>query len=371
MVIATAYTGEERRAPLAPLTGVRIFAAFAVLVYHFAMSQERLPALLQPAKFGFLGVNLFFVLSGFILVYNYLGRESRYSEFWWLRLIRIYPAYLLALLFALYTMPAATGNQFALEALLVQGWVPGYACGINCPDWSISCEALFYAVFPLLAAFAERFGLRILAIVAMIAWTVSMVVGGYVAFLEHLYGGKNVSGIFEFASYHPLLNANQFIVGMVAGVAFLRHRERVDARRRILGWGVVLSTLLILAWLEISPPVSQANLRLGLLSPYFAMLLLYLACTDGPTARFLSLSVVVLLGEASYSVYLLQTPMARLFHEIMPNMVGSALAFVALMTASVASFLWFERPVRKMLRKIPQQIRLHREVGRIRGRKAV
>jgi peptidoglycan/LPS O-acetylase OafA/YrhL len=341
------------RRKIAPLTGIRIFAALAVLGYHFALQHPQLPAILRPMRTGFIGVNLFFVLSGFILVYNYYGKQTGYRKFYWNRLIRIYPTYFLALVFGLCVMPTPfDGQQFYLEAFLVHGWIPGHACGINCPDWSISAEAFFYAAFPFLIVIAERISLRGLILGACAAWALSLIPAIYVARLESLYGGAAVSQIFDFLCYHPALNASQFIVGLVTGVCFLRRSQAIERYRRQLFWTVVLLAAAFIVWIEIDPPASEAYMRLGLLSPFFALLILYVACGDSLLAAFLALPPIVLLGEASYAVYLYQTPIARSFHHVAPNMVGAVLTLALLVVLSILSYLYFEKPVRYWLRRI-------------------
>src|SRR4051794_18365339 len=91
------------RPPLRALTGLRFVAALQVLLYHvYAPGSASAPGWVRAlAGSGYVGVGLFFVLSGFVLAYNYLepmeAGEVSPREFWAARLARIYPVYLLGL----------------------------------------------------------------------------------------------------------------------------------------------------------------------------------------------------------------------------------------------------------------------------------
>ena len=156
-----------RRFMLAPLTSLRFFAAGLVLAHHAGVFAS-----------GYVGVTFFFVLSGFILAYNYAGKletGAQNAAFARRRFARIYPAHVLTFVAAI---PLALGAgaiapspgsvsapllQSALaNLLLLQSWSPARDVffGFNAVSWSISDEAFFYALFPLLLALFARLGGR-------------------------------------------------------------------------------------------------------------------------------------------------------------------------------------------------------------------
>ena len=170
-------SGDRGRLPA--LTSVRFLAAMHVAMFHmFSMHLlEGRGWYRSLASVGYVGVSLFFVLSGFILVYTYAGREMNARKFWRARFARVYPAYAVSLLltapmffyvclvmkggnipfFAWFTQHVALCA--ALVPLLLQSWVPNAALAWNTPAWSLSVEASFYAVFPLLLLWASEMGI--------------------------------------------------------------------------------------------------------------------------------------------------------------------------------------------------------------------
>ncbi|MEV6440540.1 acyltransferase [Amycolatopsis sp. NPDC051716] len=156
------------------LTGVRALAALWVLAFHFrpelVSSFPFLGRLAPLFDSGYLGVDLFFVLSGFIMTYTHLDRMSgpwtprKALGFLWLRLSRIWPVMFLVLLgWALYRayslqmnndaslQAAASPARFLEHVLLIQGWFiePDQW---NPIDWSLSAEWLAYLVFSVAVA---------------------------------------------------------------------------------------------------------------------------------------------------------------------------------------------------------------------------
>jgi peptidoglycan/LPS O-acetylase OafA/YrhL len=160
---------------IAPLTALRFFAAAWVVLYHY---WPNLNAAATPdfAAKGYLGVELFFVLSGFVISYVYQGQVERggfrYGAFLWARLARVYPLHLATLgavlLMALGAAAAgvAVGAEvFDAAALpanlaLVHAWGFAPTAAFNHPSWSISAEWFAYLTFPLFAAVALRLQAR-------------------------------------------------------------------------------------------------------------------------------------------------------------------------------------------------------------------
>ena len=154
------------------LTGVRALASWWVVFYHLQPALLTLTPSLAPwlgglARGGDKGVDLFFILSGFVLSLNYNDRFRRpelksYGRFLWLRLARIYPVHLAGLavwgaflvINVLVRHADTRGEYFGVCSLianlfLVQAWWIPMKMSWNYPAWSISLEWLAYLCFPL------------------------------------------------------------------------------------------------------------------------------------------------------------------------------------------------------------------------------
>lgn len=148
------------------LTSLRFIFAMMVFGAHCYVIDSFFDA--HFFKEGFVGVNFFFVLSGFIIAYNYQEKmqEHRISKraFWVARIARVYPLHWLTLLIA-----AALGNyvvasggmdwlkHFAASLTLTNAYIPrpDYFFSFNSPSWSLCCEQLFYFCFPFLVSLGQ------------------------------------------------------------------------------------------------------------------------------------------------------------------------------------------------------------------------
>jgi len=149
-----------------------------VLGFHALPRAGALSAWSAFWSVGWLGVTFFFVLSGFILTYTYGAAVEPLDrrQFWIARFARVYPLYIFAMLFAVpqlvHDVRHASPSMGPIDAhrlagvvissvAMVQAWFGRFVCVWNCPSWSLSDEAFFYAVFPLVVPLtASRIGRR-------------------------------------------------------------------------------------------------------------------------------------------------------------------------------------------------------------------
>ena len=341
-----------KRSPLPALTGIRIFAAYYVVMFHTGagyVGRHGAPdVILHLLDKGYLAVSLFFILSGFILVYTYQGKISgpeNILRFWEARFARIYPVYLLALGLMFPFAETITGGQRLAVLSMVQTWIPGrpdLQGAWNFPAWSLSVEALFYLAFPLIFLALNR--MSIAGLHRLVGLMLAVIAIGNLT---------RPAGLWYFAvtwvRYVPLpvLRLPEFIVGMALGLTFLR-----APAWRYSGLTSIASLLCAIAVLCL-PLGRWASLAV---IP-FAILIMSLAYQNGPVARLLSNRIIILLGSASYSVYLLQLPIriytrllvAQMLHA--PHNLDAFLSPCLLLILSVLVFLFWEEPARKFLRK--------------------
>jgi len=345
----------KHRQALPALTGIRFFAAFYVVLFHslpWVVKHYDVPKPVQTFFLnGYLAVALFFLLSGFILAYTYEGQISgglRRLNFWQARFARIYPVYFLSLILAFYFQRALPlTSRFAVLAM-VQAWNPsrpGLAGAWNYPAWSLSVEAFFYLIFPFLLPWMSKLSSRFLAILLGVFLTACV-------FLHTpIQGLGNLDRSSDWALVPlPIIRLPEFLAGMILGICLLRKDPQLNGSTRPVRVALAVGTSLVLLSVPIGSWVSLVVLP-------FAVLVYELAARPSWLARFLSTKMMLLLGGASYSVYLLQYPVrswVRLASSQLPSPLVSfaaPLTPLILILFCVLVYLFFEEPSRRALRR--------------------
>jgi peptidoglycan/LPS O-acetylase OafA/YrhL len=310
------------RSILSALTGLRFLGAFHVVLYHYAPRirgfRAHAPVWLQNfLATGSVAVDLFFVLSGFILVYNYVGsagvlRVSK-REFWSARFARVYPIYLIGfLLFTPFALvkyagaPASVAASGLAAFSLTQAWT-SYAVGWNPPGWSLSAEAFFYFFFPFFLPLIARLPRKRIFVAIGLLWLLSLVVPGWAA-LRMMRSAESYWQPWDLLAYNPILWLPAFLIGMLTGRLHLTRKESVSGEGRSLAQRLSLGSVILIA-LAFSPAYLHPLLEMGLLAPLFALLIYSLA--SGASA--LGHQPFYLLGDASYSLYILHVPLWNWF----------------------------------------------------------
>lgn len=342
--------------PLPGLTSLRFFAAIWVVLFHLR-SNWSLPRPLQSIlDAGYSGVTLFFVLSGFILSYNYIPRRFTLRDFLSARVARILPIYFFALLISLPLGMRAcyqAGTTFfprATPALfLMQAWAPKSTLIWNPPGWSLSCEVFFYLVFPFLLGPIARAAQRRPTTLLAATWLLGLIPSTLYALM--LPEG-NV-GIFSSAvglnviKFNPVLRLPEFLMGMVLGALYLKGKRITRPRAAIAGSVIALGIVFTMPWRLPYPAFHD-----GLLAPFFGILIFALACTP----KMLTLPILELLGESSYSLYLLHAPLINYCTSVAKRLqwpphgiIGLCWGAIAVL-ASIESYKRIEVPARAFVR---------------------
>lgn len=346
-------------ADLKSLTGLRIVAAAWVLVYHFrnrlGLDLERFGLIAK----GYLGVDLFFILSGFILSHVYMRAyaEGRfgYGSFLWARLARLYPVHLLTLAatIVLWALGRWVGASFEVQAfdpaaipqhlMLIHAWWSTPTVQWNFPSWSISAEWFAYLLFPATAVASGALRARpVLAVVLAVAlfFVLDAIVQAFGGSLTRLtaQGG-----------------ALRIVPSFAMGVAL----HRLGLTRSIppaLAWP---GAALALTWI-----IMATTLGLGdrWTWPGLAALIFCLAEADKTgRASFLAAPLAVYLGEVSYAVYMTHLPVDIAYFEALDRLPAPApgpwmwIAWLGVLAVclvvSVLVYHGVERPARRWLRE--------------------
>jgi peptidoglycan/LPS O-acetylase OafA/YrhL len=344
---------------LAALTGLRFLLAAWVLLTHLTgrgMLLDAGVAALPSAvgsivRHGYLAVNTFFVLSGFVLARSYAVRAwtgKTLAAYGVARLARVLPVYALSLLIVApfiaadaFPLSGERATAVASYALLLQGWTGRLSFNWNTPAWSLSCEMFFYLCFPLLIVWLGSAGRRLTLILAALACVLPQ------ALL--------MVGVPEM--WKPLIHLADFLMGIAAARAYdllLASSGALKGRGYWLYAPCALSALTFIGW----PEMLGGELALGdTLRPLNAVLLVGLALDGGWLARLLAARVTVYLGRASYAMYLLHVPLLWWYSRLGPRWLGhlpsTASGFLyatGVVAVSAAVFRFVEAPANGLIR---------------------
>jgi peptidoglycan/LPS O-acetylase OafA/YrhL len=322
---------------------------------------------------GYLAVTLFFMLSGFILAYNYRGQiETRNQafRFWEARLARIWPVYVFSLLCCSFPLSDIPRFPLALATLcMVQAWNPFHPeyCELwNFVCWSLSVEAFFYLIFPWLQKSLEKLRLAYLSLAGLF-----IVLVGALCNTPFYSFSNRYSGLWFYIPV-PLIQLPTFIVGVILGnlilgssntaATFDSPRGRSLTILRLAAHGLVASCrrIPILTWSGFLASLlvfcTATGHTEGLVIPAFAVLLFGLATEDSLLSSFLSTRLLILGGEISYSMYLLRTPLQKfvILHPALHNNWIFDYLYIplAVIPFSLFSYYCIEGPSRRGLRRI-------------------
>jgi peptidoglycan/LPS O-acetylase OafA/YrhL len=345
---------QDGRTQLDSLTGLRIVAAIWVVLHHFRdvtpTETWHFPLIDGLVLHGGMyGVDLFFVLSGFILSHVYFHQfEGRINaadarSFISYRFARLYPVHIVtfAMMVVLFVGEiAVTGRSTAesgrysvsvfLSSLTLTHTWWGVTTTPNIPAWSISAEWFAYLLFPMLCVAIARIrgGALIFALV-----------------------GCGLATVWQEVTGHLLIRV---MAGFLVGMATYQLARRIPKLTRVPALGTVMVAVIVL-WATLGRP---PRIEIGIL--LFAVLILALTSERDWFGRVLSRRTMVYLGEVSYAVYMVHwvvrvavrsgAEKAGILDSVPPGLVVAVYLAVT-MVAAILLYHLVERPWRRRLRR--------------------
>ena len=344
-----------------PLTSFRFFAAMYVVVYHTLGSVYPTGSGLW-GKFignGFVAVSFFFTLSGYILatVYCRYDHAIGRNRFWTARFARIYPLFLVTLILdtptlllsrmAKYGTVAAvekTSVTFVGNMAMLQAWMQKLS-GINNPGWSLSVETFFYLLFPFIAVRLWRLRMRSVLVLLPVLYASGM---GLVLFAIHAHFSEYV------IKYTPIFHLHEFCIGILLAKlhAHLVQNQSAEARLRQLSPWMLAGGMA--AYFGVTQFTSDSTILLindGLLTPLFSIMIVALASGHKMVTRAFSAPWLVVLGEASYGLYLIHVPLAHYLGKmgLGHSRVAYPFYICTAVGVSIVSYYWLGRPSRSAI----------------------
>lgn len=359
----TPHNPKNAQSQILPLTSVRGVAAFWVYLNHmqFLTSSNRLVN--GIAAHGHFGVDIFFILSGFIISYvhfeefgTFEGCRKNTGRFLLLRLARIYPLHLITLLlvFALdwtrvLVNSVDTPTHFVLNLFLLQKSFFGDAVSYNMVSWSIGVEWMLYLAFPLfvwavMARLTSVWSNLLLVVAALGLWAYYLCPTCTRSFMEHYLN-------------EPTWSLVRGALGFAIGAGLWRLFTFGFLKRLPWDFIVLLDIAVFLGFIELKS-YNVALPDFGLIA-IFTVLIYGLAQARGFMCRLFSSKLAFFLGTISYSFYMWHWLYVVIyivcFKERFPMTYYFSFGFAALtlglIALSAASYYAIERPVRKWLRR--------------------
>ena len=368
-----------QRTPIPALHGLRFLAAMLVVFAH-AIGQffPATSAYGLTNSMGEIGMSLFFVLSGFVIHYNYgeslFQSRGQLVKFYVARFARLYPLLFVLLLsdIVLYGHVATDPQKSdALQALpydltFTNSWFPfqmhggtplitsGYSVGTL--SWSISTEWGFYIAYPLIALGIGRLTVRgsliTLGVASLLMWVVAFEAGAY----GYTFATSLLGRFFFYTS--PYARVFDFLLGALAAQAVL---SGAKWPKSVTPWCAAAIAAVVISKLGVEQVIGWKSVLLdfGWISTPFIAIAIYLMAIGRHSLwdRVFAFSPFVSAGEVSYSIYLLQGNILTKFGPNGPEgspawtFAQMMLAILVTIALSFGTYALIERPARDAIRR--------------------
>lgn len=345
-----------------PLTSLRFIFAFMVFASHLSFlekSESNVLSWIYDSIFreGYIGVSFFFILSGFILAYNYqdgiLKNQKSKKTFYIARFARIFPLHILTLIISLpltYNLFLQNKSLWLSRAItnlsLTQSYIPlkSIYFSFNAPSWSISDEMFFYLVFPFLILSIPKIKVfrnsLILSVIAIIPLLTLVIPENY---------------------YHQIFYINPFtrVIDFIIGIFIFNIYKTFAQKERSINYNYleISAILLLLVFFIFHPSIA----KVARYSFYYWIPMSYLIFSfsfqKGKVSNFLSKKIFIHLGEISFGFYMFHQLVLRYFSiinfkflDINNEILITILTFSISLIVSHYSYILFESPMNRYIK---------------------
>lgn len=316
------------------LTGLRFVASMLVVLVHFGrpMTAARMPILDRFLDGVPVCLPVFFALSGFVLGYSYSKRPLTPARFYASRLSRVCPLYFLALLLSIPPLIWDTSHvlhggvqtvaSLVTAPLLLQAWIPQTALTWNYPAWSVSVEVFFYALFPVWLRWFSSRSLRFILLLLPALWLLGLLpvafycwinpdhISNLAAAVHSSFAPIEMHGWLGLVVHNPLFHLAEFASGLGLSRIFCLKGHELRKVSSLLLWPIAA---ILVASLYYSGGIPYPFVHNGITLPLVLALIFCLSAADSSLTRVLGSRPLILLGEASYAIYILQYPVSLFY----------------------------------------------------------
>lgn len=334
---------------------LRAAAAFLVFFHHFIPNIDRLFPGAKVYEFGAAGVDIFFVLSGFIMVLTTFNKDSDPIRFFVNRVVRIVPIYWIMTLAIVSLFLIGFRPIGVLDLQFSYIWkslffIPFTRNGLWEPilsvGWTLNFEMFFYALFAFLLIF-PNFRLRILLLVTV---------------LMCLVGTGMLFTLNPYLEYYTSPVILDFALGAGFGVFYVSRRANFSSGNRAGAWLLIATGALLIAVTGSGLGLSSSHNILRPMTWGLAGLLLIYGCVLLEENGFVAKNkILISLGNASYSIYLVHNLMIQVSEKAVSQFLAPGLVALGMMIVGAlvlttifgwASYKFIESPINQSYRRL-------------------
>ncbi|MDR3595082.1 acyltransferase [Clostridium sp.] len=352
------------------LTALRFVAAVAIYLHHLS----------YPGGLGTICVTFFFVMSGFTMAYGYRDKfvelnKHNLKKFYFKRLLRIYPLYILTFLFSIpimyYTNFKTSTFYSLINILMLQSYFPNgvQVFSYNGVSWFIADVVLFYMLTPfcmyLLHKYKIKSNMRFLVALQLSIFFIA-------AFIAYNFRGKMEPYTFGwwFIYISPFFRLFDYIIGFLAGIIFtnLKNITFTYIKDRILFTALEFASLMFLVYSYHSSFLGFDSLKYGIyFIPASIFIVFIFSFQKGLVSFIISNKILIYLGNLSLPIFLihqLAISYTSVFftasiygysHEI-KHLISQLLLFIVIIFLSDVVHRYYEEPVKNNLTKVKKSI---------------
>jgi peptidoglycan/LPS O-acetylase OafA/YrhL len=358
------------------LTGLR-FLASALIVFHHTGYIFPISNYFNEKLNTDYGVSFFYVLSGFILFYNYHGIKTFRQRIGFIiaRIARIWPVHLATLIITLlafsypwgYWGEASDKLKLLSNIFLIHAWFPygAYFFSFNGPSWSISVELFFYILFPfIILNFKENYIIKLTISIVFCLFIVMY--SDTLSIPNFSYGNPNLGFATWLPMIFPPIRVPEFLIGMSFAHLWMSHKNSTS-KHSIYYVNLTETIVLILSFLVLRYFQSiVSHIGVGVMTtrwltntgaaPFFGLLIYIFATGRGFISKIIGHRYLVFLGDISFSLYLIHELCARFIAQHLPiffskyySTVWFLLFWGIILIFSAILYLVVEKPCRKKI----------------------
>jgi peptidoglycan/LPS O-acetylase OafA/YrhL len=346
----------------AALTGVRAVAAYSVFLVHYIPLPDSLKGTLLYTFFMefHVGVNMFFVLSGFLIAHRYAhGLQFNFRNYLVNRVARIYPMFFLLTTgsFLVWFLKNPQTYLFLIKSYLLnisllKSFFNKFKFSGIPQAWSLTVEETFYLLAPIIfwAIRKNRMALVYLPLVFI-------AIGGFLSNIPFL---NSIQGFFESMEFSSTFTFFGRCIEFFVGIALAIFLEQL--KQKFTFKGITYTSILfffgimtLMAYLRLNNYFNTSFYLIWPISTFLLPLLaiapLYLGLLTEKTllAKVLSSKIMVLLGKSSYVFYLIH--MGVVYSALNHIVQNKMLQFIVLNLISIILFTYLEEPLNVFIRK--------------------